>query len=153
MLANVGAASPAPDTDRNEAILVAASLHAGRHQSDIVKYVSTHRAAREAPTNAFLSVSRAAASTDEDELAGLKACVGDFTHKARRTPRVIHPVAGAFCYTAYDCMKRRAMQYIAYRNGAPTDTRADHELTDWDDLARCAATRPPLPMRVPAPKR
>lgn len=109
VLANVGAASPAPDTDRNEAVLVAESLHAGRYQSDIVKYVRTHRTARETRTSAFLSVSLAAARTDEDDLAGLNACVGGFTHEAGRTPRVIHPVAGAFRYTACDCMKRRAM--------------------------------------------
>ena len=42
------------------------------------------------------------------------------------------------------------MKYIASRKGAPTDVRRDHELTDWDDLARFvdeflagAAMRPP----------
>ena len=28
------------------------------------------------------------------------------------------------------------MRYIAYRKGGPTDTSRDHELTNWDDLAR-----------------
>ncbi|HEY6823347.1 MAG TPA: hypothetical protein VI195_02815 [Steroidobacteraceae bacterium] len=32
------------------------------------------------------------------------------------------------------------MKYQAYRRGAPTGTRHDHELTGWHDLAPFAGT-------------
>ena len=140
MLANAAGPAPAPAPDRFDAVIISASLHAGRYQAAIIDYVRNHRAALDPRPNTFISVSLAAASTDEDDQAGLRKCIANFTHETGWTPRVIHHVAGAFRYTSYDFMKRWAMKYIAYRKGAPTDTRHDHELTDWEDLRRFADT-------------
>lgn len=118
-----------------DAVLIAASLHAGRYQSPIIHYVSEHLTEINAHPNAFLSVSLAAASQDEDDVEGLKQCLAGFAHQTGWTPERIHHVAGAFRYTSYDFLKRWAMKYIAYRKGAPTDTSRDYELTDWADLA------------------
>ncbi len=125
----------AADPSNFDAVIIAASLHAGRYQSAVIHYVKEHRAAIVARPNAFLSVSLAAAG-DEDDTEGLRKCVAGFTDETGWTPRRIHHVAGAFRYTAYDFLKRWAMKYIAYRKGCPTDTSRDYELTDWDDLRR-----------------
>jgi menaquinone-dependent protoporphyrinogen oxidase len=117
-----------------DAVIIAASVHAGRYQSAVIHYVREHLEAIDARPNAFLSVSLAAAGDDEEDVAGLKKCLADFTHATGWTPHCIHHVAGAFRYTAYDFLKRWAMKYIAYRKGGPTDTSRDYELTDWDDL-------------------
>lgn len=119
-----------------DAVIIAASLHAGRYQSAVIHFVREHLAAIGARPNAFLSVSLAAASDDADDLQGLKRCVSAFAHQTGWTPLRLHHVAGAFRYTSYDFMKRWAMKYIAYRKGGPTDTSRDHELTDWADLAQ-----------------
>lgn len=119
-----------------DAVIIAASLHAGRYQAAIVHFVTEHLAAIHTRANAFLSVSLAAASEDEDDVRGLERCVSDFTHQTGWTPQHIHHVAGAFRYTSYDFLKRWAMKYIASRKGGPTDTSRDHELTDWADLTR-----------------
>jgi menaquinone-dependent protoporphyrinogen oxidase len=126
----------AHDPNEFDAVIIAASLHAGRYQSAIVHFVSGHLEAIKTRPNAFLSVSLAATSNDEDDVQGLERCVGDFIQQTGWTPRHIHHVAGAFRYTAYDFLKRWAMKYIAYRKGGPTDTSRDFELTDWADLAR-----------------
>lgn len=123
-----------------DAVIIAASLHAGRYQSAVIDFVDKHRAAIDERPNAFLSVSLAAASSDEDDVQGLKQCVTEFTRQTGWTPRHIHHVAGAFRYTSYDFLKRWAMKYIAHRKGGPTDTTRDHELTDWADLARFVDT-------------
>lgn len=117
------------------AVLIAASLHAGRYQAAVVRFVRENRTAISARPNAFLSVSLAAASDDSGDLTGLKQCVDKFIAETGWTPGSIHHVAGAFRFTAYGFFKRWAMRYIAYRKGAPTDTSCDYELTDWDDLA------------------
>jgi menaquinone-dependent protoporphyrinogen oxidase len=134
----VNAIESTPDAEPRDfdAAIIAASVHAGRYQSAIIHYVRKHLTAIGARPNAFLSVSLAAAGDDEEDVAGLKRCVADFTHETGWTPRCIHHVAGAFRYTAYDFLKRWAMKYIAYRKGGPTDTSRDYELTDWDDLSR-----------------
>lgn len=135
-----------------DAVIIAASVHAGRYQSTVIHYVREHLVAISARPNAFLSVSLAAAGNDEDDIEGLKQCIAEFTHKTGWTPHRVHHVAGAFRYTTYDFLKRWAMKYIAYRQGAPTDTTRDYELTDWDDLTRfvdsfvksAASSRPPI---------
>lgn len=122
------------DPGRFDAVIIAASLHAGRYQSAVVHFVHEHLVAINARPNAFLSVSLAAASEDEDDALGLDRCVIDFSQQSGWSPQRIHHVAGAFRYTSYDFFKRWAMKYIAHRKGAPTDTSEDHELTDWADL-------------------
>jgi len=121
-------------------VIIAASLHAGRYQSPVIHFVREHLSEINARPNAFISVSLAAASHDDDDIDGLKQCIAEFTHQTGWTPQRIHHVAGAFRYTSYDFLKRWAMKYIAYRKGAPTDTRRDYELTDWADLAQFADT-------------
>jgi menaquinone-dependent protoporphyrinogen oxidase len=128
-------ARAAHDPQKFDAVMIAASLHAGRYQSAVVHFINEHLAAINARPNAFLSVSLAAASTDDDDVQGLKRCVNAFTQQTGWAPQRIHHVAGAFRYTSYDFLKRWAMKYIAYRKGRPTDTSHDHELTDWADLA------------------
>jgi menaquinone-dependent protoporphyrinogen oxidase len=150
-LVNAIDATSAVDPRDFDAVIIAASVHAGRYQSAVVHFVIEHLAAIATRSNAFLSVSLAAAGDDEDDVQGLKKCVADFAHETGWTPRSIHHVAGAFRYTAYDFLKRWAMKYIAYRKGGPTDTSRDYELTDWDDLTRfvdsflkeSAGARPP----------
>jgi menaquinone-dependent protoporphyrinogen oxidase len=128
--------TPAAEPADFDAVIIAASLHAGRYQSAIIHYVREHLVAIDARLNVFLSVSLAAAGDDEEDVEGLKKCVADFTHETGWTPQSIHHVAGAFRYTSYDFLKRWAMKYIAYRKGGPTDTSRDYELTDWNELTR-----------------
>lgn len=119
-----------------DAVIIAASLHAGHYQSAVIHFVRTHLDGIDARPNAFLSVSLAAASGDGDDVHGLEQCIAAFTQQTGWTPRRVHHVAGAFRYASYDFLKRWAMKYIAYRKGGPLDTSRDHELTDWVDLAQ-----------------
>jgi len=135
-----------------DAILIAASVHAGHYQPGVIEYIQRHVGAITTRRNAFLSVSLAAAGHDPEDQAGLEHCVAQFCKETGWTPERVHHVAGAFRYTQYDFLKRWAMKYIAYRKGAPTDTSRDYELTDWDDLARFVdaftATAPELEKRA-----
>jgi menaquinone-dependent protoporphyrinogen oxidase len=140
LAANVTDGIRIPDLYEFDAILIAASVHLGRYQASVVRFVHDHAADISAKTNAFLSVSLAAAGHDPDDIAGLSKCVADFIRTTGWTPKRIHHVAGAFRYTRYNLLKRWAMKYIAHRKGAPTDTSRDHELTDWKDLAQFADT-------------
>jgi menaquinone-dependent protoporphyrinogen oxidase len=135
-LVNVIDATPPVDPRHFDAVIVAASIHAGRYQSAIIHFASSHLAAIDERPNAFLSVSLAAAGDDEDDIQGLKKCVADFIHLTGWTPCCVHHVAGAFRYTSYNFLKRWAMKYIAYRKSGPTNTSRDYALTDWDDLTR-----------------
>lgn len=133
-----------------DSVIIAASLHAGRYQSAVVHFVRQHLAAINTRPNAFLSVSLATVSEDEDDARGLERCVIDFSQQSGWTPQFIHHVAGAFRYTSYGLLKRWAMKYIAHRKGGPTDTSQDHELTDWADLAQFVDDFSRVLVRAPA---
>jgi menaquinone-dependent protoporphyrinogen oxidase len=138
--ANTSETPALPDPRRFEAVLVAASVHLGRYQAPVVRFVREQRAAISARTNAFLSVSLAAAGHAADDVAGLEKCIAAFVQASGWTPQRVHHVAGALRYTAYSLPIRYVMKYIAWRKGGPTDTHRDYELTDWADVARFADT-------------
>ena len=125
-----------PEPQRFDAIVIAASVHAGRYQPAVTEYVRQHLRDIDSRPNAFLSVSLSAASPVASDLEGLKRCVETFSRETGWTPRIVHHAAGALRYRAYSLIKRWALRAIARRRGAPTDTRRDHELTDWVNLAR-----------------
>ena len=129
---------PVPDPHAFDAVLVAASLHLGRYQPAVLRYVREHRASISARVNAFLSVSLAAAGRAPEDVEGLRKCLADFMQATGWSPKIVHHAAGAFRYSAYGFLIRCVMKYKAWRRGAPTDTRRDYELTDWEDLARFA---------------
>jgi menaquinone-dependent protoporphyrinogen oxidase len=45
-------------------------------------------------------------------------------------------IGGAMAYTKYGPLLRWIMKQIAKRNGGPTDTSRDHEMTDWVQVER-----------------
>jgi len=119
-------------------VLVAGSVHIGKYQTAVEDWVRRKADVLSLKRAVFLSVSLAAAGTDEDDVQGLAQCMREFTRRTGWTPAVVHHVAGAFRYTEYDFFKRWALKYIAWRKGGPTDSSRVYELTDWDDLTRFA---------------
>lgn len=119
-----------------DAVIVAASVHLGKYQQSVEHWARTNAVDLSRLGAAFVSVSLAAAGTDEDDVKGIGQVVADFIHRTGWTPAIVEHVAGAFRYTEYDFFKRWALKYIAWRKGAPTDTTHDWELTDWDAVAR-----------------
>ena len=149
-MAEASRAPTLPDLHSFDAVLIAASIHLGRFQAAVIRFVREHRALIGARTNAFVSVSLSAAGHEPDDIAGLRKCVAAFMRATGWTPHRIHHVAGAFRYTSYHFLTRYVMRYIAYRKGAPTDSRQDYELTDWDDLARFVDTFAATAMVAPS---
>ncbi len=125
-----------PEPRDFDAVIIAASLHAGHYQRPIIDFVRGNRAAISGKPNAFLSVSLSAAGSDPRDAADLGRCVADFVRDTGWVPERVHHVAGALLYSTYGLFTRWVMKRIAARRGGPTDTRRDHELTDWDDLAK-----------------
>jgi menaquinone-dependent protoporphyrinogen oxidase len=99
--------------------LVGASLHMGRHQKSAAHFVHEHAAHLNAVPSAFFSVSLAAASKNANEVAD-----------AERIARAFPAAHG------YSVFVRFLIKRIAKKEGGPTDTSRDHELTDWDQVDR-----------------
>jgi len=124
-------------------VILAASVHAGEHESEMVKFVKQHRIELEAMPAAFLSVTLSEAgaerpgTTPEEHArftADVATMIDRFFEETGWHPKRVKPVAGALLYTRYNVLLRFVMKYIARRSGGSTDTSRDHEYTDWEAL-------------------
>jgi menaquinone-dependent protoporphyrinogen oxidase len=77
--------------------------------------------------SAFVSVSGAAAGSPDQA----RECVEEFFRQTGWHPAIWATFAGAMAYTQYGPVLRWIMKLISRRQGGPTDTSRDHEMTDW----------------------
>lgn len=131
------------------ALLVAASVHVGRHSEALQDFVQQQRSLLAEVPATFLSVSLHASDPEGEPTA--RRYLGQFLEETGWQPTFSGPVAGALPYSRYGFFKRMLMKQIARRGGMPADTSRDHEFTDWDVVRRFtetllehASTRNPL---------
>jgi menaquinone-dependent protoporphyrinogen oxidase len=135
------------DLTRYSAIVLAASVHGGRHEREMVRFVKAHRAQLDLMPTWFFSVtlSQAGAQRAGDPPEKHKQFVADVERMTTRfcketswRPKRIIPVAGALLYSRYNFVVRFIMKRMAAAAGAGTDTSHDYEYTDWAALDRTA---------------
>ena len=124
------------DWSRVHGALVGASLHMGRHQKSAARFVDEHAAHLNAVPSAFFSVSLAAASKNPGEVADADRIARAFPEAHGWKPARIVSLAGRLAYREYNLLVRWLMRRIARKEGGPTDTSRDHELTNWEDVDR-----------------
>jgi len=127
------------------AAIVSASLHLGKHEREIVKFVTDNLAElRQIPT-LFLSVSLSEVTVEDSNAppeeraeaqADVKRTIDDFLAETGWHPSHIAAVAGALLYSRYNFLIRFVMRRIAAKKGAPVDTSRDYEFTNWTKLHR-----------------
>lgn len=131
--------------------LVGASIHAGKHQKAAERFVQSHVADLSRVPSAFFSVSLSAASKTAREVDAAANLAKAFPATCGWRPDRIESVAGRLAYQEYGFFIRAVMKWIAKKEGAPTDTSRDYELTNWeevDKLARDMARRIHAPAAV-----
>lgn len=131
------------DLRKYSAVVLAASVHVGKHEPELVRFVKDNRDTLDALPTAFLSVTLSEAgverpSATDEERARFKADVQKmletFYAETGWRPRSVQPVAGALLYTHYNFLVRFVMKRIARSVGAETDTSRDYEYTNWEAL-------------------
>ena len=122
--------------DQYDALIVGASIHMGKHDKHVVKFVRTNRDLLERLPSAFFSVSLAAHG-DPEEAAGY---VDRFEDETGRRPGTVATFGGALLYTQYGFIKRRVMHKIAQDKpgNLGLDTSRDYVYTEWDAVERFA---------------
>ena len=146
-LRNLKIESVPGDLCRYSAIVLAASVHTGRHEPEMVHFAKVHREQLDDMPAWFFSVtlSQAGAQRTGDPpekhlqfVADVQAMVTHFCHQTGWMPKHIVPVAGALLYSKYNFLIRFIMKWIASRAGTDTDTSRDYDYTDWVALDRSA---------------
>lgn len=115
-----------------------ASLRAGRHQAVASTFARQHREALGSRPSLFFSVSLSAGSKRAEERAAAERLAQTFVTTAGWKPLMVACVAGCLAYTRYGWFTRLLMRRIARKEGGPTDTTRDHELTDWTAVSEMA---------------
>jgi menaquinone-dependent protoporphyrinogen oxidase len=143
---NLHAGAPA-DLSRYAAVILAASVHAGDHAAEMVKFVKQHRQELESLPSAFVSVTLSEAGAERPNAspeeharfaADVQKVIDRFVEQTGWRPKCVKPVAGALQYSKYNILLRFVMKRIAREAGAETDTSRDYEYTDWTALDRFA---------------
>lgn len=119
-------------------VCLGASLRAGRHQASAVRFARLHQPELAGVPSLFFSVSLSAASRRPEERAAAERLARAFVTNAAWQPALVTCVAGRLAYTRYNWLTRWFMRRIARKEGGPTDTTRDHELTDWTAVSELA---------------
>jgi len=128
-------------------VCLTASVHAGRHEREMIEFARRHRQELQRLGAVFLSVTLSEAGAEdrhatverrERSAADARRMIEVFVEQTGWKPGRSFPVAGALAYTQYNFLVRFFMKRIARAQGAPTDTSRDYEFTDWAALDRFA---------------
>jgi menaquinone-dependent protoporphyrinogen oxidase len=149
--ADVNEVSPDVHPEEYDGVIVLGSVHAGRHQPALVRWVGVHAYALNLVPGAFLSVCLAVLDKRPEAQREVVAAMDRFVQSTGWRPQIRKPVAGALLYRRYGWLKRWIMKRIVARAGGDTDTSRDYEYTDWNELrafarefaARVASSRNP----------
>ena len=137
--------SSEPDWTKYTVACLAASVHLGHHEPEMIAFATKHREALERLGAAFVSVTlseagaqdpRKSAGERQAAAADAQRMIDVFVEETGWRPEHAMPVAGALAYSKYNILVRFLMKRIARKAGAPTDTSRDYEFTDWPALDR-----------------
>jgi menaquinone-dependent protoporphyrinogen oxidase len=119
--------------DGYDGVIVAASVHMGKHEGQVTDFVRKNRGELERLPSALVSVSMAAHG-DEETAEGY---VTKFEENTGWRPAHVGLFAGALLYTHYGFIKKHLMKKIASDKGSlDTDTTRDYVYTEWDGVQR-----------------
>jgi menaquinone-dependent protoporphyrinogen oxidase len=115
-------------------VIVAASVHAGKYQRPVRRWVQANLETLRTRQSAFLSVCLGVLDPRPQAARDLAAILDRFRGETGWQPDSTKEVAGALLYTRYNWLTRWLMRRIARASGGDTDTSRDFEYTDWNDL-------------------
>jgi menaquinone-dependent protoporphyrinogen oxidase len=138
------------DTQPYQLAFVIASVHLGRHEREILRFVKSHRADLVRLGAPFLSLTLSEAGAEDSAApmekrtaaaADAQRMIDVFVQETGWRPAYMLPVAGALTYSKYNFIIKLIMKAMARRAGGPTDTSRDYEFTDWAVLDRFVLAR------------
>jgi menaquinone-dependent protoporphyrinogen oxidase len=134
----VNAAYAQPGASVYDAVIVAASVHAGGYQREVAQWVLQNFRKLNAMPTVFVSVCLGVLQHEPKVDRELQTIVKAFLQSTNWQPLETKVVAGALKYTRYNFVERWLMKRIVRKAGGDTDTSRDYEYTDWADLQEFA---------------
>lgn len=117
-------------------IVIGGSLHAGRHQRPLVRWMRERAATLNAHPTAVFSVSLSQGDKSAKGQDAARECLDALLADTGVKPARSVCFAGALQFPAYNLATRWLMRRIARKQGLATDLSKTVDLTDWDDVDR-----------------
>ena len=137
--ADVRAVHDAPaDIAGYDGVIVGASVHSGKHQSEILDWLGVRWEALNELPSAFFSVSLAAADDTDEAREETRRLIEDVLELTGWTPHTTTAIAGALQFSKYNLATRVLMRLIVRRHDSAVDLHQDTEYTNWDAVDRFA---------------
>lgn len=133
--------------DRYSAAIVGASLHLGKHEPEMARFVKRYSTELNRIPAVFLSVSLSEVTVEDPTAPPAKRAEAElhvrqamdrFLEQTGWRPSHRAAIAGALPYSKYNFLTRLMMKLISRKNGGPVDTTRDYEFTNWTQLDRLA---------------
>ncbi len=119
-----------------DAVLVGGSVHAGRYQHSVRRFIRANLTALNEIPSAFFSVCLAEHSQSETERAEGRRIAEAFARGLGWDPLLVQPVAGALLFSHYGLLRGFVMRKIAKAEDPGADVTKDYVYTDWDQVDR-----------------
>ncbi|WP_232700694.1 flavodoxin domain-containing protein [Halobacterium wangiae] len=116
-----------------DAVVVGASIHAGKHQAAVTEFVEANHEALAGTPTAFFQVSMSSATEQGREQAA--GYVESFLEATDWHPDRIATFGGALRFSEYGFLKRFLVKQVAKKEFPDVDRSADAEFTDWQAVA------------------
>ncbi|MGE0762565.1 MAG: flavodoxin domain-containing protein [Bdellovibrionales bacterium] len=117
-----------------DAVIVGCPVYAQQFSKTMLAWVRSQSGKLSDLTSAFFTVSLNAADKRTDRRLADDGLLRQFIQQTHWTPDYVASIAGAIQYTQYSWPLRKLMLWISQSAGGPTDTRQDHEMTDWNTV-------------------
>ena len=131
---------------------VVASVHAGHHEKEMIKFVRRFKDELVERHAAFFSLTLSQAGAEmpnntlvqrETARADALRMITDFMKETGWHPDRVMPVAGALMYSKYNFLVKWIMRRIARKAGFEGPTTRDYEFTNWPAVDRFVAQLAP----------
>ena len=137
-LARVGKAPTEVPAD-TDAVIVGGSIHAGKHQPELVAFAREHRDRLARLPSAFFTVCLTAVDDTPEAAAETAKYVQQFIAESGWRPARTAAFAGRLAWTQYDFFTRLVMKLVTRQHGlTDQDTSRDYDYTDYEAVRRFA---------------
>lgn len=125
------------------AVIAAGSIHMGHYDENFVRLLKNNATALATRPVLLLTVCLAEATAEDEHVAPeirakseeeIRAAQQHLAEETGFVATESHAIAGELAYTRYNFILRFVMKRIASQHGLSTDTKQDHDYTNWPAL-------------------
>jgi menaquinone-dependent protoporphyrinogen oxidase len=123
--------------EQHDKIVIGASIRYGKHQKQVVDFITQHKALLESKPNAFYTVNLVARKPEKCQ-PNTNPYIIKLLAQLEWQPNVQGVFAGKLNYPKYGFIDRNMIRFIMWMTKGPTDPKTVMEFTNWESVQEFA---------------